>query len=477
MDTEPCQYLTSWTVIAGFMILFVAGGTRHGLHSDPQDQTDVPPRIGHLNLAPRAIFEGESMILSGEVIDDPEPSTFDLNLDWGDGTSDTLLLTDSRNFSVQHTYLDDPEEEVLDRYRVSATVHDAAGNPGVASFDARVYNANPELSKVQAVCDNEGHATLDGNATDPGALDTVTLCATWGDDSQPQIVALEAQGSFQLEHSYRFSGDYKINVVAQDSDDGSTSQSLDLAAMVPEHPDLVLAHELVTTASGVGMPLEYRVTARNAGNARATQIALVYSLAPGLILIACDPAPSSAVRGQLVCNLGDMDVDSTSVLVVRAIPEREGTITNSAAATAAEADANDSDNVADVGAYVALPGPGSDLVASVASAVISRRSTRNRVPSILAAKCYLSNAGSTRTRRSTFRAYLSSDAVLDAQDMLVKSAVCSTRGGRIQRISFHKALPAEPDVSGWFLIAVADALGEIEETSEANNVSILGPLE
>jgi hypothetical protein len=85
------------------------------------------------------------------------------------------------------------------------TVKDKDNDSDDASKGITVHNVAPTLSNVGVTSpiNENGTATLTGNITDPGTLDTFSLVINWGDGSGPETLNLAAgTSSFSLSHTY-----------------------------------------------------------------------------------------------------------------------------------------------------------------------------------------------------------------------------------------------------------------------------------
>ena len=202
---------------------------------------NVAPTItsSDLNLSATSINENDSVTLSGSFSDPGTQDTHTVTIEWGDGSANTTLNLGAGvlNFAAQsHQYRDDdPTGTLSDNYTIKVTVKDKDNDSGNASKNITVNNVAPTLSNVAVTSpvNENGTATLTGNITDPGTLDTFTLAVNWGDGSGPQTVSLAAgASSFSVNHTYlddnptaTASDTNTISLTLTDDDTGSDTKS------------------------------------------------------------------------------------------------------------------------------------------------------------------------------------------------------------------------------------------------------------
>src|SRR5205085_11198865 len=103
---------------------------------------------------------------------------FDFN---NDGIWDDFSITGV----IRHNFADNGD------YPVTVLAVDNSGASAPVITDVLVRNVAPTLSHVALTPSiaEGGTATLTGNVSDSGALDSSTLAVSWGDGSMPQPVA------------------------------------------------------------------------------------------------------------------------------------------------------------------------------------------------------------------------------------------------------------------------------------------------
>ena len=146
-----------------------------------------------------------------------------VEVDWGDGTVETLAVTaGARTFTATHQYLDDnPTGTAADVYAVNVKVRDDDGGQAMASSTVQVANVAPSnvvASPVGSIIDEGGGVTLDVTFDDPGSQDTHQVEITWGDG---YVTTGTATGhSFTASHVYADNGNYAVLVKVIDDDGG-----------------------------------------------------------------------------------------------------------------------------------------------------------------------------------------------------------------------------------------------------------------
>ncbi len=188
------------------------GGTDNGgvnLDASPNTLTinvtpvnDAPAlSSSNLTLNAASIVENQSVSLSGSF-SDPDANDFHtVSIDWGDGSTPSLLNLGAgvQSFSsVSHRYLDDaPTGTASDVYTITVTVIDSQslGGPALSSSgpvtkSLTVTNAAPtptSLSLSANTINENGSVTLNGVFTDAGSLDTHSVIINWGDGTTSTV--------------------------------------------------------------------------------------------------------------------------------------------------------------------------------------------------------------------------------------------------------------------------------------------------
>jgi hypothetical protein len=193
---------------------------------------NVAPTLSNLVISPSS--EGSQATLTGTITDPGILDTQTVDVQWGDGSSDSVVnvAAGGTSFSANHTYADN----TTGGYTVNVTDTDKDGGVGTDSTTAVVNNVAPVVTLLAVTTSLEGApstspAVLSGSFTDPGTLDTHTVVINWGDGSALTTVYAAAGAlSFSgVAHSYpnigsgqpgSSSGTYPITVTVTDKDGG-----------------------------------------------------------------------------------------------------------------------------------------------------------------------------------------------------------------------------------------------------------------
>jgi PKD repeat protein len=165
---------------------------------------------------PYAVDEGSIVTLDGTASTDPngDPLTFTWDFD-DDGEFDDALGPQPNFLGVDDGL-----------YPVALRVTDGLLD-STATSTVTVRNVAPTVTLGDGATIDEGE-TFNGIGTfsDPGIEDTWTGTVDYGDGSGPQALALNADKSFNLSHTYGDNGEFTITVTVSDDDGGSNSSSL-----------------------------------------------------------------------------------------------------------------------------------------------------------------------------------------------------------------------------------------------------------
>ena len=196
------------------------------------------PVITNLSLSANSIDEGDSVTLNGTFTDPEDGDTHTVEIVWDDGSANTVLnlAAGVTSFSVAHTYDDDnPSGTPFDVSSIQVTVTDNGNLSDQASTNITVNNVAPTLSNlaISSPINENDLATLTGDISDPGTLDTFELTVDWGDGGPLQTISLAAGAtSFSVDHQYLDdnptgtpSDVYEISVTLTDDDGGVASGS------------------------------------------------------------------------------------------------------------------------------------------------------------------------------------------------------------------------------------------------------------
>jgi hypothetical protein len=170
-------------------------------------------RPSNLQITPSAtaVAENSQIGLSGSFFD---PGTLDrhtVSIDWGDGSSPTLLTLAPNVLAfsnIGHIYLNNPVAPATS-YQITVNVadDDEPLNPVTATTDVTVTDVsatNLQLFPSATTLTEGGALTLGGSFFDPGTLDQHVATIDWGDGATPQVFPLAAgvQGFSGIMHAY-----------------------------------------------------------------------------------------------------------------------------------------------------------------------------------------------------------------------------------------------------------------------------------
>lgn len=174
------------------------------------------------------INENDATTLTGNIVDPDAGNSFDLVVDWGDGTVVTYSFAAAAAFTETHTYLDDdPTATPSDIYAINLTVVDNVGGSNTGSTTVEVNNVAPAVNAggnvVQVV---NVPADFAGSFTDVGTLDTHSYSWDFGDGT---VVT----GVLTTSHSYSAVGTYTATLTVTDDDTGVGSDSVQVTIATP----------------------------------------------------------------------------------------------------------------------------------------------------------------------------------------------------------------------------------------------------
>ncbi len=187
------------------------------------------------NVAPvvtasgQTINENGTAQVSGTIVDPGTQDTFDVEINWGDGSSNVFPYSaGSTTFSETHQYLDDnPTGTPSDIYNVSVTVTDDDGGTGAAQTTNTVNNVNPVVTASGQTINENGTAQVSGTIVDPGTQDTFDVEINWGDGSSNVFPYSAGSTTFSETHQYlddnptgTSSDIYNVSVTVTDDDGG-----------------------------------------------------------------------------------------------------------------------------------------------------------------------------------------------------------------------------------------------------------------
>ena len=179
---------------------------------------NVDPTV---DAGPDATVNEGSLFSGSRSFTDPGADTWTATVDYGDGSGvQPLTLNADKTFDLSHTYVD------TGTYTVIVTVEDDDAGVGSDELLVTVDNVDPTVSAGADATVNEGSEfSGSGSSSDPGA-DTWTATVDYGDGSGVQALALNADKTFDLSHTYADNGTYTVTVTVEDDDAGVGSDEL-----------------------------------------------------------------------------------------------------------------------------------------------------------------------------------------------------------------------------------------------------------
>lgn len=254
-----------------------------------------------LSVNVNQINEGDSVILSGTFTDPDAGDTHLVEINWGDGSANTILnlAAGVSSFSIAHTYADDnPTGTALTLNKISVTVQDNSSISGTAITRVQIRNVAPVLSNVSItpMIDENGVAVLNGIISDVGIQDTFTVVIDWNVSGN---AGGSGEGTTTLTHSELTDlggGQWSFSTSHQYLDDNPTASSED-------------TYEVGIT-----------VTDDDGGIGSGSTSVLVKNVAPVMTtLSSSSPASNKAAEGEEVTisgsftDIGTLDLHTASI--------------------------------------------------------------------------------------------------------------------------------------------------------------------
>jgi autotransporter-associated beta strand protein len=214
--------------------------------------------LSEVSITP--VFEGEEASLTARITDPDSTATYFVTVDWGDGSAieEVSYPPGTTSISRTHRYLDN---NISDGFLVRLTVTTSTGVSTAVYPSVTVENVAPLVNAGDDATIAEGAAfTGSGAFTDPGA-DTWTATVDYGGNSGVQPLALNPDGSFDLDHVYMDDGLYTVTVTVTDDDGGvgSDTRTVTVTNVTPtldfnQPPYTVWENETTTTMFEVNDP-------------------------------------------------------------------------------------------------------------------------------------------------------------------------------------------------------------------------------
>ncbi len=214
------------------------GNTMTGTVTVTVKPVNDQPKLADVKVAPSEIDENNLATVTGTFSDvdlaDTTPDTHKIVINWGDGSTNTVINPATSPFTATHLYADDnPTGTASDVNTITVTLTDsssAANNSDTATTTIKVNNVAPVITSaiaglpVAPIQDGTAAATVTANATfsDVGTQDTHTATWTWGDGATSAGTVTETNGSGSVSgsHTYTTAGVYTITLTVEDDDTG-----------------------------------------------------------------------------------------------------------------------------------------------------------------------------------------------------------------------------------------------------------------
>jgi hypothetical protein len=188
-----------------------------------------------INVAPTLEAGDDETVDEGSLFtrtinfEDPGADTWDVEIDYGDGFTESLSTLTDRTFDLSHTYADNGD------YTISITVTDDDAGTNSDSFVVTVNNVNPTTEAGDPDSVDEGTlysyvATFEDPGFDCdtcGTLEDFTATVDWGDntgvepltvDETPGSPGVLTQGTASGDHTFADNGIYTVTVTVTDDD-------------------------------------------------------------------------------------------------------------------------------------------------------------------------------------------------------------------------------------------------------------------
>lgn len=180
--------------------------------------------ISHDAAIANQVIEGEVVTISGSFADAGITDIHTVNVDWADGTAESITLAEgARDFSVHHRYQDNPTGGVGDYYPAFISVDDDdLGTTGLHAVQIYVANLPPApvvTSTLEELILDESKIYFD--FTDPGVNDdTWSWVVDWKDGTTTGGTGSPGP-EISSGHVYELPGDYSVEVCVTDKDGGT----------------------------------------------------------------------------------------------------------------------------------------------------------------------------------------------------------------------------------------------------------------
>lgn len=233
---------------------------------------------------------------------------------------------------------------------------------------------------------------------------------------------------------------------------------------LPASSDLSIVKSDSSDPLPVGSNLTYTLAVTNGGPDAATGMVVTDALPAGATFVSSSTTQGSCSGTSTVtCGLGGLANGATATVTIIIRPRRAGTLTNTASVTAVEADPDLANNTATATTAVIAP----DLIESS----LSNPPSAAALGATFSVTDTARNQGAADAGASTTRYYLSLDTRKSNTDKLLTGtrAVPGLTVGAESAGTVDVTVPLDTISGTYFLLACADDLRAVRESSERNN--------
>jgi uncharacterized repeat protein (TIGR01451 family) len=314
-------------------------------------------------------------------------------------------------------------------------------------------------SSTQGSCSHSGGVvTCDLGQLALGAMTTVTITV------EPQVEGVISNTAEVA--AAEFDPEPCNNSATVDSE---VIPGVDLAVSCSGSPDPV----------SVGDTLVYTISVANLGKRTATGVVVRDELPENVDFVTASSSQGSCsyFEGEVTCLIGELESGATASVTITVEVMVAGTFANTASATAAETDADPSNN--ETICFVTATSSGADLTGTWQGAFEVRMGMGSPQRRAVRGRIDVSNIGTANATWTNMMVYLSTDTVLDSADLLIARRVRTrpVNAGTVRSMPLNIQLPVGEEAVGKYLIAVLDAGEAVVEEDERNNIVVSDPVE
>ncbi|MDQ2912756.1 MAG: PKD domain-containing protein [Chloroflexota bacterium] len=190
---------------------------------------NVAPSVTSLALSPSTVTDGQAVTLNGSFTDPGTADTFNVSLDWGDGSaaSTQSVAAGTRTFTASHTYT------AAGTYTVTPTVSDRDGGSGSQTSSLVVGQSNRTPSGLSlSPTVNGSTVVVSAGFADPDVLDTHEVTMSWG-DGRTTMSLPAGTTSFTASHAYSATGTFTVAATVTDPSGASANASVQVTLTAP----------------------------------------------------------------------------------------------------------------------------------------------------------------------------------------------------------------------------------------------------